>query len=131
MGGLHGTYLCIHRLWLGDNRRVGWERSPTTVSSWLKYLVSTALTFHLVCVSWIFFRASSLNSAWAYLTGLFRPAGGRLPVVLLGQQYCSPCWSMSLPGTAMMSNHFATLAGCVPRHGLRPYVGNLHVGRRL
>ena len=35
-------------------------------------MAAVFLTFHLVCFSWIFFRASDLKTAWAYLDGLGR-----------------------------------------------------------
>jgi alginate O-acetyltransferase complex protein AlgI len=53
-GGLHGLYLSFHKAF------------PTK----LPRLLATILTFHLVCLAWIFFRAPSLEAAWTYLRGL-------------------------------------------------------------
>ena len=39
---------------------------PFTMSD----LVPALVTFHLVALSWIFFRADSFNQAWEYLTGI-------------------------------------------------------------
>jgi alginate O-acetyltransferase complex protein AlgI len=53
-GALHGGGLAVERaLGLARNvRRVWWRR---------------ILVFHFVCFGWIFFRASSIGAAWAYL----------------------------------------------------------------
>jgi hypothetical protein len=32
--------------------------------------VSRVVTFHLVCLTWVFFRAPSLSAAWNFLGGL-------------------------------------------------------------
>jgi hypothetical protein len=53
-GGLHGLYLSAHKAF------------PTR----LPRFAATLLTFHLVCLTWIFFRAPTLAAAWAYLRGL-------------------------------------------------------------
>jgi hypothetical protein len=38
----------------------------------LRKLLKQIFIFHLVCVSWIFFRAQSLRAAWEMLKGLGR-----------------------------------------------------------
>jgi D-alanyl-lipoteichoic acid acyltransferase DltB (MBOAT superfamily) len=54
-GGLHGTFLILHRLWGGTrlserlNASGGWVR-------WVWHAVAVALTFHCVCFAWCFFR---------------------------------------------------------------------------
>lgn len=68
-GGLHGLYLTGHKLFTA-HAQVGPAKSATTWKHWLTRLAGTLLTFHLVCVAWIFFRASSLDNAWDYLLGL-------------------------------------------------------------
>ena len=50
-GGLHGLALVVHRLWEDAGRK-------------LPALLGMLLTFLWVCMAWIFFRASSLESAW-------------------------------------------------------------------
>jgi D-alanyl-lipoteichoic acid acyltransferase DltB (MBOAT superfamily) len=58
-GALHGIALAVERLFgLGKGKR----RVPV----WLAWF----LTFHFVCVTWVFFRADSLESALAYLGNL-------------------------------------------------------------
>ena len=70
-GGINGFYL-IGSLWTRNLRQsfcqaVGLDRFPR----FHKYL-RIAVTFALVCVAWIFFRANSISDAWYILTHLFR-----------------------------------------------------------
>ncbi|NIJ06930.1 D-alanyl-lipoteichoic acid acyltransferase DltB (MBOAT superfamily) [Sphingomonas vulcanisoli] len=67
-GGLHGGVLAIERIW-DRCRPEGWPRLP----AWLGLVI----TFHIVVLGWIFFRAESFAQATAYLGGLF--AGGAGP----------------------------------------------------
>jgi len=60
-GGLHGLYLGVHRF-LGRN-------TPESASRGRAFLGSLT-TFHLVCFTWIFFRAGTFADALAYLSGL-------------------------------------------------------------
>jgi len=68
-GALHGGYLAVHKLSLGK-QRVGLTPFPDGVASWGRLLVKGAVTFHLVCLAWIFFRADTLADSWAFLVGL-------------------------------------------------------------
>ena len=61
-GGLHGVYLSAHKLlmeWKG--------RGTNTVMGSALCLIGT---FHLVALTWIFFRADSFSLAWEYLIGV-------------------------------------------------------------
>ena len=49
-GGMHGTGLAVER-WRDERRGTTEVRRP-----WLRWLI----TFHLVCLAWVFFRASDL-----------------------------------------------------------------------
>jgi alginate O-acetyltransferase complex protein AlgI len=60
-GFLHGFALVVERM-LGITGEGGHRRVPTVIS-WF-------ITFHFVCLTWVFFRAPSLDGAWAYLTTL-------------------------------------------------------------
>jgi D-alanyl-lipoteichoic acid acyltransferase DltB (MBOAT superfamily) len=68
-GGLHGVYLSIHRM-VGRTRRAGAERRPHGRREWGVFCLKVFVTFHLVCLAWIFFRAEDFGSAVAYLTAL-------------------------------------------------------------
>jgi len=58
-GGIHGTALSAERL---ARERVPGFRLP----AWAAWLV----TFHVVCVAWVFFRAPDLHTAFGVLGGL-------------------------------------------------------------
>lgn len=70
-GGLHGGALAIERLW-ADSAPRRWPPLP----GWARLL----LTFHVVVLGWIFFRAASLADAMAYLGGIAIPFGRPLVV---------------------------------------------------
>jgi D-alanyl-lipoteichoic acid acyltransferase DltB (MBOAT superfamily) len=63
-GGLHGMYLAAHRSL--RHRTEKRADDPVAPSDILPILA----TFHLVALSWIFFRASSFTQAWDYLVGI-------------------------------------------------------------
>jgi hypothetical protein len=74
-GGLHGAALCAER---------AWARSPLTRGWVLPRWAKIGLTFHVVVLGWIFFRAASFGDAVAYLGGIFTPwAGGATTVTPL------------------------------------------------
>ena len=78
-GGIHGTGLCIERSCRGLLRRV-------RVNVPLSGMFSRVLTFHVVCLGWLFFRADSLQTAWQLLGRLVTahgPAPAVTPAVLL------------------------------------------------
>jgi alginate O-acetyltransferase complex protein AlgI len=60
-GFMHGGALVLERM-LGITGEGGHRRVPAVIS-WF-------ITFHFVCLTWVFFRAPSLDGAWAYLTTL-------------------------------------------------------------
>ena len=62
-GGLHGAYLALHKAVFGSARTGGRVRR----------FAGALVTFHLVCLAWIFFRAESFADAWSYLAGFTRP----------------------------------------------------------
>ncbi|WP_395611536.1 MBOAT family O-acyltransferase [Allosphingosinicella sp.] len=70
-GALHGTVLAIERLWR-DFRPKAWKPIP----NWLGILI----TFHIVLLGWIFFRAQGFDTALAYIGGIFT-AGGAMALV--------------------------------------------------
>lgn len=81
-GGLHGLYLAIHRFVVGKRP----EASPGATGL-LRKVPAWFLTFHLVCLAWVFFRADTFPSAQAYIQGLFIGGlnldyGFRLPICL-------------------------------------------------
>jgi D-alanyl-lipoteichoic acid acyltransferase DltB (MBOAT superfamily) len=63
-GGLHGAYLIAHRFM--RDRAPKKATDPVVARDILPMLA----TFHLVCLTWIFFRAESFGQAWSYLSGI-------------------------------------------------------------
>jgi alginate O-acetyltransferase complex protein AlgI len=60
-GGLHGGVLVLERVW--DRIRPAWlPRLPR--------VLGVLITFHIVLVGWIFFRAESFDAAMAFLEGI-------------------------------------------------------------
>ncbi|MEI8314647.1 MAG: MBOAT family O-acyltransferase [Verrucomicrobiota bacterium] len=70
-GGINGGYL-ICSLWTRNLRQalchaIGLDQFPTA-----HRCLRVGVTFTLVCVAWIFFRANSISDAWYILTHLFQ-----------------------------------------------------------
>jgi len=90
-GALNGAYLVGSTVFAGARRsfiRVsGLDRMPLLVGAW-----NRVLTFHLILISWVFFRASSLTGAAGALRAMvtnrpgrglvFENSGGRPAIVL-------------------------------------------------
>jgi len=73
-GVLHGVYLAIHKRMLGDRKPD--QAWPRTMGGWAADLARMVVTFHLVGLTWILFRAESFSSAMTYMRGI--AAGGGL-----------------------------------------------------
>lgn len=89
-GALHGTYLCLHRFYCGPEREapaLSFERPLTSAA----FLVRAILVFHLVSLTWVFFRAPSLEISGVYLLGIFSlrhaPEGAGLAIVAMTALY--------------------------------------------
>ena len=73
-GALHGGVLAAERLWR-EFRPQAWPKLPT----W----TGIAITFHIVLLGWIFFRAASFADATAFLGGLAAGGGAMLLTPML------------------------------------------------
>jgi alginate O-acetyltransferase complex protein AlgI len=73
-GALHGAALCVERWWARSDITKAW-----VLPHWAKVL----LTFHVVTLGWIFFRAASFGDAIAYLGGIFAPSSNAVTVTPL------------------------------------------------
>jgi alginate O-acetyltransferase complex protein AlgI len=62
-GGMHGLGLAVNRWW--ENRRRALKRKPR--QEWWIRAICIFTTFHFVCLTWVFFRASSVEQAWEVL----------------------------------------------------------------
>lgn len=81
-GALHGAFLVVERV-RGIDR--GASREPTAWR-WRTDLVPTLVTFHLVSLAWVFFRAASFGEAFDVVRGIVTWRGGAVDsdaVVLL------------------------------------------------
>jgi D-alanyl-lipoteichoic acid acyltransferase DltB (MBOAT superfamily) len=82
-GGLHGAGQVVGRLRRHRRRERGLSAEPTTPGAILRARV---VTFHLVCLGWVFFRADSIGSAFDVLgrlvTGWGEEAGLVTPLVV-------------------------------------------------
>jgi D-alanyl-lipoteichoic acid acyltransferase DltB (MBOAT superfamily) len=77
-GGIHGVGLCVER-WRAS--RPGYVERPST--GWRRAW-QRLLTFHVVCLAWIFFRSDSFSSAWEMIEGLFTQWGQPSSLVTTG-----------------------------------------------
>jgi D-alanyl-lipoteichoic acid acyltransferase DltB (MBOAT superfamily) len=75
-GGLHGLALASERF----RRDRGGVSEPSGWARWRARIV----TFHFVCLAWIFFRADSFGAAWDMIQGLFTGWGESSPLVTSG-----------------------------------------------
>lgn len=81
-GALHGIYLCAEKLirkWLDTSNKIG-QRLNISQSSFVpsffknenfKNFTLAMLTFFLVNVTWVFFRAADFSTAWRMLVSMF------------------------------------------------------------
>ncbi len=74
-GALHGVYLSLHKVMLGrQGTAPSHEQTPRELTA--RLLGKRLVTFHLVLVAWIFFRATTAASAVQYLAGILSLRGG-------------------------------------------------------
>ena len=81
-GGLHGTYLVVEHAVRGGRKQS--EQRPGI----MRDLAQVVLTFLLVLVAWVFFRAATLADAMALLRAMFWP----------------PAWHAATPAKAMLKD---------------------------
>ena len=75
-GGLHGLYLMLHHAWRALRpASAGRSLSSTAAAT----IANTALTFGVVSVAWVFFRAPDLDTALRILRGMAGGVGCALP----------------------------------------------------
>jgi D-alanyl-lipoteichoic acid acyltransferase DltB (MBOAT superfamily) len=77
-GGIHGTGLMLER-WRRE--RPGYVAPRDTRR---RRMAERFVTFQVVCIAWVFFRADTFQTAWDMLTGLFTSWGSPSPLVTTG-----------------------------------------------
>jgi D-alanyl-lipoteichoic acid acyltransferase DltB (MBOAT superfamily) len=73
-GGLHGYYLIVNHCWQAVRAKLGLERTTAAGRG-----AARALTFLVVVVAWVFFRATSFTAAVGMLQSMFLKHGISLP----------------------------------------------------
>ena len=79
-GGIHGVSLAIHKLWVSI-----FPATKVKSALWKRFLAGF-ITFQVVCLAWIFFRASDLNQAVAMLSQVFNRFGFSSVLLAIGSQ---------------------------------------------
>ena len=67
-GGLHGAALALHKLWMGI---VPGAKSTGAQMHWWSRAAGIFLTFNLVCLGWLMFRAESMQTVSLMLHQIF------------------------------------------------------------
>ena len=89
-GALHGVWLVLERgLLRGEDGTVQWPGGP---------VVGWAVTFHVVCLGWVVFRADSLTSAGAVLARLGTGWGVAPGAALAGAAVVASVLAVQLAG---------------------------------
>jgi D-alanyl-lipoteichoic acid acyltransferase DltB (MBOAT superfamily) len=82
-GGLHGALLAVERMLGIGQRPIVW--SAAGPRGWLLGVARIVVTFHLVTLAWIFFRAPNIRAAFDYIVGILNAdrltAVGPLPFI--------------------------------------------------
>ena len=82
-GGLHGLYLAVHKMVLGD-RKVTDRLTYTGPASAARWIVGVIGTNLLVLLTWLFFRAADFDQAWYFLDQFAHWQGSELAGRFLG-----------------------------------------------
>lgn len=67
-GALHGVALAVHKMWLSV---VPWAKKDGASMNFLMRLFGVVLTFHIVCLGWLVFRADSMQTVMLLLHQIF------------------------------------------------------------
>ena len=83
-GTIHGIVLTLHRLfmWATGRKKAVDTRRP------IPWLILVTINFHLVCLTWVFFRAETFPKAMAIVSRIAQGASGLMvpylfPLVLI------------------------------------------------
>ena len=67
-GALHGVALALHKMWLSV---VPWAKAKGADMNPLMRVLGIILTFHVVCLGWLLFRAEDMNTVHLMLYQIF------------------------------------------------------------
>jgi D-alanyl-lipoteichoic acid acyltransferase DltB (MBOAT superfamily) len=79
-GALHGGWQALERVWK-ERADAQAEAEPRPPSPWRPW-VGRLVTFHVVCLGWVFFRSDSFRTAGLVLGRLFQPSATPLNMVV-------------------------------------------------
>lgn len=85
-GALNGAYQVAYFMLGGARARIA-----SVLPRWLWACLGVLVTFHLVLVSWVFFRADSIATAWAVLRRIGSSLG-QLPMLLPNYPWTGEFW---------------------------------------
>ncbi|MDA8141165.1 MAG: MBOAT family protein [Desulfobacteraceae bacterium] len=105
-GGLHGLYLAINHAWRSLRRRLGNDRQD---HSGLLSGLSQVITFLVVVVAWVFFRAENITSAMRIIKSMFLIECPILPQALSGRIGVLEAW-LSAHGVLMTGTSIIPLS---------------------
>jgi D-alanyl-lipoteichoic acid acyltransferase DltB (MBOAT superfamily) len=103
-GGLHGLYLLLNHAWRGARARLGWTRPAGRLAT----AAAVAVTFLATVVAWTFFRADTIEHAWAILQGMAGANGVSLPYRWLDKLGAAGTW---LAAHGVQFQHTPAFAG--------------------
>ncbi|HYU67270.1 MAG TPA: MBOAT family protein, partial [Jatrophihabitantaceae bacterium] len=74
-GTIHGAFLCIEH-WRRSRQQVQWstDEAPSRIATLRRVWLQRFVTFQIVCLAWVFFRAESLDNAVDVLARIFDPS---------------------------------------------------------
>lgn len=78
-GGIHGVGLIIHKAWLKISP---FKSVNNIILTGFGRFLSLLITFHFVCLAWIFFRAESNESAWLMIEKILTMEFSIIPEIL-------------------------------------------------
>jgi alginate O-acetyltransferase complex protein AlgI len=111
-GALHGFGVAFNQWW--DQRRRKLKRKPR--QQWWIKAICVFVTFHFICLAWVFFRAASVQQAWDVLARL-----GALKLEmtnLLTPVFSIPLGGVQLPISVLLVLVLSYLAHWFPKNAL-------------
>jgi D-alanyl-lipoteichoic acid acyltransferase DltB (MBOAT superfamily) len=84
-GALHGVALALHKMWLSI---IPWAKAKGEDMNPLSRLLGVILTFHIVCLGWLLFRAEDMPTVQVMLYQIFHNFNAAIiPQVVEGYKF--------------------------------------------
>lgn len=91
-GGIHGVMLAFER-----------SQGKTSFYNKMPKVIRTAITFFIVLITWVFFRAEDLHSACLYLSSMFGIGSAQPGAGLIGGIIYQPYYILSILAAAILT----------------------------